>query len=175
MRSYMSGLRIYKKVPLQYNKETYIIMIKREMDMWKEFKEFALKGNVLDMAVGVVIGGAFGKIVTSVVNDLIMPLFGFLTAGVDFKELKWVLSEAVMDGDTVVKAAASVNYGMFIQNVIDFVLIALSIFFMIKLINRTKNLSKKKKELAPEEGPVPPTETELLVEIRDLLSKQEGK
>lgn len=111
--------------------------------MWEEFKKFAFKGNVLDMAIGVIIGGAFGKIVTSVVNDIIMPVFGFLTAGMDFKSLKWVLSEAVMEGDKVIKPEAAILYGNFIQNIVDFLIIALSIFFMVKLINKTKKKKKK--------------------------------
>ena len=146
--------------------------------MFKEFKEFAIKGNVIDMAVGVIIGGAFGKIVTSVVNDLIMPFFGFLTAGMDFKTLKWVLSPAALDeAGKVIKPEAAILYGNFIQNVIDFLIIAFSIFLFIKLINKAKDIAKKKEEIeeeaAPEE-PKAPTQEELLTEIRDLL-KQKGE
>lgn len=137
--------------------------------MWEEFKKFAFKGNVLDMAIGVIIGGAFGKIVTSVVNDIIMPFFGFITAGMDFKSLKWVLSAAVMDGDTVIKPEAAILYGNFIQNIVDFLIIAFSIFFMVKLINKTK----KKKEEEPKK-PAEPTEQELLKDIRGLLRLQNG-
>ncbi|MBE7036363.1 MAG: large-conductance mechanosensitive channel protein MscL [Ruminococcaceae bacterium] len=141
--------------------------------MLKEFKEFAIKGNVIDMAVGVIIGGAFGKIVTSVVNDLIMPFFGFLTAGMDFKSLKWILSPATLDeAGKVLKPEAAILYGNFLQNIIDFLIIAFSIFMFIKLINKAKDLAKKKEEIveeaAPEE-PKAPTQEELLTEIRDLL------
>ncbi len=141
--------------------------------MLKEFKEFAIKGNVIDMAVGVIIGGAFGKIVTSVVNDLIMPFFGFLTAGMDFKSLKWVLSPATLDeAGAVLKPEAAITYGNFLQNVIDFLIIAFSIFMFIKMINKMKDLATKKEEIAKEaaaEEPKGPTQEELLTEIRDLL------
>lgn len=136
--------------------------------VWEDFKKFAFKGNVLDMAVGVIIGGAFGKIVSSVVNDLIMPVFGFLTSGTDFKELKWVLSPAVVENGTVVKAESAILYGNFIQNVVDFLIIAVSIFFFLKLLT----LTRKKKEEEEKAAPKPPTETELLTEIRDLLREQ---
>lgn len=137
--------------------------------MWKEFKEFAFKGNVLDMSIGVIIGGAFGKIVTSLVNDVIMPLFGFLTAGTDFKALKLVLSPAVVDANgAVVKAESAIMYGNFIQNIFDFFIIAICIFFFIRQISKLK---KKEEEAAPEEPAAPPAPTteELLTEIRDLL------
>ncbi len=135
--------------------------------MWQEFKKFAFKGNVIDMAVGVIIGGAFGKIVTSVVNDLVMPALGMLTGGVDFSTLKWVMSPAELDAaGNVVKEEAAILYGAFIQNVIDFLLIALSIFFFVKLISK---LHKKKEEPAPEPAPAKPTAEELLEEIRDLM------
>lgn len=138
--------------------------------MWKEFKEFALKGNVLDMAVGVVVGGAFGKIVTSLVNDVIMPLVGLLTGGADFKTLKIVLSPAVMEGDVVVKAESALMYGNFIQNVVDFLIIAMSIFLFVKLINKMRALRAKKEEAAEEQqAPKGPSSEELLTEIRDLL------
>ena len=94
--------------------------------MWKEFKEFAFKGNVLDLAVAVVIGGAFGKIVTSLVNDIIMPIVGFLTAGTDFSSLKYVMTPAVMDGETVITPEAAILYGSFIKNIVDFLIIAFS-------------------------------------------------
>ncbi len=143
--------------------------------MLKEFKEFAIKGNVIDMAVGVIIGGAFGKIVTSVVNDLIMPFFGFITAGMDFKTLKWVLSPAVLDeAGKILKPEAAILYGNFLQNVIDFLIIAFSIFMFIKLINKAKDIAKKKEEIAEEtapEEPKGPTQEELLAEIRDLLKQ----
>ncbi len=132
--------------------------------MWKEFKEFALKGNVIDMAVGVIIGGAFGKIVTSLVSDIITPLIGKLTSGVDFKSLKYVMSVAA-DG-----TENALNYGMFIQNIIDFLIIAFSIFLFVKLINTAREKFEKKEE-AIEEAKGPSTE-ELLTEIRDLLKEK---
>lgn len=139
--------------------------------MWKEFKEFAFKGNVLDLAVGVIMGGAFGKIVTSVVNDLIMPLLGYLMAGMDFKELKYVLSKAIMEGETIVKPEAAIMYGNFIQNIVDFLIVALSIFLFIRLINKSKEKFKKQEEAAPE-APAGPTQEDLLIEIRDLLKEK---
>ncbi|HPF88717.1 MAG TPA: large-conductance mechanosensitive channel protein MscL [Candidatus Limiplasma sp.] len=128
--------------------------------MWKEFKKFALKGNVVDLAVAVIIGAAFGKIVTSLVNDIVMPLIGLIIGGIDFTSLKIVLTPAV--GDT---AEVAILYGSFIQAVIDFFLIALSIFFMIKLMNKFK----KKEEEQPAAPAAPPQDVVLLTEIRDLL------
>ena len=149
--------------------------------MFKEFKEFALKGNVIDMAVGVVIGGAFGKIVTSVVNDLIMPVFGFLTAGMDFKSLKVVLSPAELDAaGTVIRPEAAILYGNFIQNVVDFLIIAVSIFLAVKMLNKAKNAAEKatmKNAEPPQEEPekeAAPTELELLTQIRDLLAAEKS-
>ena len=135
----------------------------------KEFKEFIAKGNVIDMAVGVIIGGAFGKIVTSLVNDVLMPLLGLATGGVDFSTKKLVLSPAVIEGGEVVKEEAALLYGSFIQNIIDFLLIAICIFFFIKAINKMKDKLAKKEE-KPEE-PAKPTTEELLTEIRDLLKE----
>ena len=142
--------------------------------MLKKFKEFAIKGNVIDMAVGVIIGGAFGKIVTSLVNDIVMPFFGYLTAGMDFKSLKWVLSPAVIEEGVTKKAEAAVLYGNFIQNVIDFFIIAFSIFMVINLITKAKEIAARKEEVAEEaapEEPKGPTQEELLTEIRDLLKE----
>lgn len=133
--------------------------------MWKEFKEFAFKGNVLDMAVGVIIGGAFGKIVTSLVGDIITPLIGMLTSGIDLKDLKFTISVAA-DG-----TVNSLNYGMFFQNIIDFLIIAFSIFLFVKLINTAREKFEKKEE-AIEEVKGPSAE-ELLTEIRDLLKDKE--
>lgn len=128
------------------------------MGFIKEFKEFAVKGNVMDMAVGVIIGGAFGKIVTSLVDNILMPIIGSLTGGINFAEL------AVTVGD------ANIQYGMFIQNIIDFIIVALCIFLMLKGINK---LNRKKEESAPEpEAPAGPTQEELLAEIRDLLKNK---
>ena len=137
-------------------------MEKGTLKMWKEFKDFAFKGNVIDMAVGVVVGGAFSKIVTSLVGDIITPLIGILTAGVDFKELKFVLSVAE-DG-----TKNTLNYGMFLQNIIDFIIIAFCIFLFVKLIATARKKLEKQVEEAPKEDPKPTTE-DLLAEIRDLL------
>ena len=131
------------------------------MSMASEFKEFAMKGNVVDMAVGIVIGAAFGKIVSSFVADVIMPIIGLFVGGVDFTTMKYVLKEAV--GET---AAVTVNYGVFIQNVFDFVIVAFAIFMVIKGMN---NMKKEEEEV--EEEPAGPTDNELLIEIRDALNK----
>ena len=142
------------------------------MKFLKEFKEFAFKGNVLDMSIGVIIGGAFGKIVTSLVNDIIMPFFGFLTAGTDFTSLKLVLSPAELDAaGAVIKPEAALMYGNFLQNVFDFFIVAFCIFFFVQQITKMR---KKKEEPAPEPAPEPagPTTEELLAEIRDLLKQQ---
>lgn len=126
----------------------------------KEFKDFALKGNVIDLAVAVVIGGAFGKIVASLVNDIIMPLIGWLLGGVSFTDLKYVITLA--SGDV---AEAAIYYGAFIQTIVDFLIIAFSIFLFIKLFS----VAKKKKEEAPPAPPAAAPEVVLLEEIRDLL------
>ncbi len=128
----------------------------------KEFKDFAMRGNVVDMAVGIIIGGAFGKIVSSAVNDLIMPPIGILVGGVDFKDLKVTLKEAV--GEV---PAVTMNYGMFIQTVFDFIIIAFAIFMVI----RAMNSMKKKEEAKPSAPPEPSAEVKLLTEIRDSLKK----
>ncbi len=133
-----------------------------------EFKEFAVKGNVVDMAVGVIIGGAFGKIVTSLVNDVIMPVIGKITGGISFTDLKYTLSDAVMNGEEVVTPAVVLNYGQFIQNVVDFLIIAFCIFLMVKGIMKLK----KKKEETPAAPPAPSKEEVLLTEIRDLLKEK---
>ncbi len=141
--------------------------------MWKEFKEFAFKGNVLDMSIGVIIGGAFGKIVSSLVSDIIMPFFGFLTAGTDFTALKLVLSPAELSATgEVIKAESAIMYGNFIQNVFDFFIIAFCIFFFVQQI--TKLHKKKEEEVAPA-APAGPSTEELLTEIRDLLKQQQAK
>ncbi len=136
-----------------------------------EFKEFAMKGNVIDMAVGVIIGGAFGKIVSSLVDDVIMPVVGLLTGGMDFKDHKYVLKEAVMNGNEVVSPAVNLEYGMFIQNIVDFLIVAFCIFMAIKFVNRFK----KKVEEAPAAPAEPTKEEVLLTEIRDLLKQQADK
>ena len=136
-----------------------------------EFKAFAMRGNVIDLAVGVVIGGAFGKITTSIVNDIIMPLVSMLTGGINFSEWKWVLKEAVLDADGVEKAAeVAVKYGNTIAIILDFIIIAFAVFCMVKAIN---SLHRKKEEepKAPPAPPAPTKEELLLTEIRDLLKK----
>lgn len=133
----------------------------------QDFKAFAMKGNVVDMAVGVIIGGAFGKIVSSVVADVIMPVLGLLIGGVNFTDLKWVMKPAeVVDGKEI--AAVTLNYGNFLQVTFDFLIIAFSIFLFIKLITR---LTAKKEEASatPPAPPTPSKEEVLLTEIRDLL------
>ena len=138
----------------------------------KDFKEFALKGNVTDMAVGVIVGGAFGKIVSSLVNDILMPVISIFTGGDGYKNLKYVITEAqpAADGVAAVEEVA-VNYGLFIQNIVDFVIIAFSIFVALRFA-----MKLKKKEADPEPAPEPaPTKEEvLLTEIRDLLKQQDA-
>ena len=144
------------------------------MGFLKEFKEFAMKGNVMDMAIGVIIGGAFGKIVTSLVNDLLMPLVGALIGNVDFTTLSATLRPAVMNGEEVVKEAVTLNYGNFIQTTVDFIIVAFCIFLMIKLINKASKMVKKPEEEAPAAPaePEPTKEEILLTEIRDLLKQK---
>lgn len=132
--------------------------------MWKEFKEFAVKGNVMDLAVAVVIGAAFGKIVTSLVNDIIMPIVSVLTGGINFSHLNILIKKAHED-----VPAVTFNYGSFIQNIIDFFIISFSIFLFIKLINKLKR--EKKAENVEPEAPKQSQEALLLEEIRDLLRK----
>ncbi len=131
--------------------------------MLKQFKEFAMRGNVVDLAVGVIIGGAFGKIVSSLVNDLLMPVIGLILGGVNFSDLKWILVPAV--GEV---AEVAIRYGSFIQMIVDFLIIAFTLFLVIKAMN-----SMKKKEVkAPPAPPAPSKESVLLEEIRDLLKQQ---
>lgn len=135
------------------------------MSMLQEFKAFAMRGNVLDMAVGIVIGGAFGKIVSSLVSDVIMPPIGWLTGGIDFSAMKWVLKPAD-DSDPKHKLAeVAINYGSFINTVITFVIVAFAIFMLIKMVNRLQ----QKKDEAPA---APPADVALLTEIRDLLKER---
>ena len=135
----------------------------------QEFKDFAVKGNAVDMAVGVIIGGAFGKIVSSIVDDIIMPPIGWLIGGVNFSDLKVTLpTEKIADG--IEMKSATINYGNFIQTLIDFIIIAFCVFLLVKGINK---LAKKKEEApAPEEPPAPPADIQLLTEIRDLLKEK---
>ena len=137
------------------------------MGFVKEFKEFAMCGNVLDMAVGIVIGGAFGKIVSSFVADLMTPLLGLLVGGVNFSDLKIVLKQTVMQGEEVISPEVAFSYGNFIQVIFDFLIIALAIFILLKAVNKFK----KKKEEASEVPAAPPADVQLLTEIRDLLKK----
>lgn len=134
------------------------------MSMIKEFKEFAMRGNVVDMAVGIVIGAAFGKIVSSIVNDVIMPPIGMLLGGVDFSDLMITLREAV--GET---PAVMIKYGAFINTVIDFLIVAFAIFMVIKGMNTMK---KKQEEAPPPAPPEPSKEELLLTEIRDVLKSR---
>lgn len=131
-----------------------------------DFKEFAMKGNVIDMAVGVIVGGAFGKIVSSLVNDIIMPLISVITPGAGYKNLKYVITHA--DTANAVEEVA-INYGLFIQNIVDFVIIALSIFVALRVVMKFK---KKEEEPAPAPAPEPTAEEKLLGEIRDLLKEE---
>ncbi len=152
-------------------------MAEKKKSIFTEFKEFISRGNVVDMAVGVIIGGAFTKIVNSLVSDLIMPALGLLTGNIDFAELKIVLSEAVMDGETVVKEELAVRYGVFLDALLNFLLIAIAVFAMVKIINtirtRAEKLKKQKEEEAPAPAPAPDPQIVLLTEIRDLLKKDE--
>ena len=140
---------------------------------FEEFKKFAMRGNVMDMAVGVVIGTAFGKITTSLVNDVFMPLIGLLVGGIDLGQLNIVLKPEVLDETgEVVNAAVTLGLGAFLSTVIDFILMAFVIFLMVKAINQLHKLGKKDAEEEPEEEPAPTSE-ELLTEIRDLLKEQQ--
>jgi large conductance mechanosensitive channel len=140
------------------------------MKIIKEFKEFAIKGNMIDMAVGIIIGGAFGKIIASLVKDVIMPPLAMLTGGVDFSDKKLVLKQAIEAADGVAAVeAVSLNYGLFVNQVVDFLIVAFAVFMMIKAINK----AKRKQEAAPPPAPPAPTAQEvLLTEIRDLLKNK---
>ena len=140
------------------------------MGMLSEFRQFAMRGNVVDLAVGVIIGGAFGKIVSSFVADVLMPPIGVLLGGSDFTGLKIILKDKVIEADKVVSQAVTLNYGNFLQVTIDFLIIAFSIFMMIKAMN---SFSKKSEPASAPPAPPEPTKEELLLtEIRDLLRKQ---
>ncbi len=135
----------------------------------EEFKAFAMRGNVVDLAVGMIIGSAFGKITSSLVNDVIMPAVSILLGGIDFTDWKLVLKQAVVENGQEVAAAISINYGTFLSTVLDFIILAFAIFCMVKAINRLH-----RKEEAPAEAPAPPepsAEEKLLAEIRDLLKE----
>ena len=146
---------------------------------WQEFKAFAIKGNVIDLAVAVIIGGAFGKIVSSLVADIVMPLIGALAGGFDFTSWKLILRTAILnDAGEIIKPAATMNIGAFVQNIFDFLIIAWSIFIMIKVLAKVKKkLAGEEEKLANKEEiiPVAPTkDQEILMEIRDLLKDKIG-
>jgi len=139
------------------------------MALLKEFKTFAMRGNVVDMAVGIIIGAAFGKIVSSLVADVITPPLGLLIGGINFSALAITLKEALLNADgTVLKPAVTINYGKFIQAAVDFIIVAFAIFMMVKAMNSLK----KKEEAKPAPAPVPTPTENLLGEIRDILKKK---
>ncbi|MBF0106623.1 MAG: large-conductance mechanosensitive channel protein MscL [Deltaproteobacteria bacterium] len=143
--------------------------VKKGLKILGEFKAFAMRGNVIDMAVGIIIGGAFGKIVSSVVSDIIMPPIGLLLGGMNFKDLKFVMKLAEVDaGGKIIKDAVTLNYGLFIQNTVDFIIIAFAIFLMVKLMV----FMQKKEAVKPSAPPLPTKEQELLTEIRDILKSK---
>ena len=138
----------------------------------KEFRDFIARGNVVDMAIGVIIAGAFGKITTSLVNDVFMPFISFIFGTRDMTALNLVVREAVMDGETVVQEAITIGFGTFVATIIDFLLIALVVFAIVKAMNAAKAKAKKEEEAAPPAPPEPSKEEVLLTEIRDLLKKK---
>ena len=135
-----------------------------------EFRKFIARGSVLDMAVGVIIGGAFGKISTSLVNDVLMPAISMLTGGIDFTDWKLVLKEAVVENGEEIAAAVSINYGAFLSTVLDFLIIAFAVFCMVKAVSHLRR--KREEEAPPPAPPEPSAEEKLLTEIRDLLRQQ---
>ncbi|MGE4073287.1 MAG: large-conductance mechanosensitive channel protein MscL [Lysobacterales bacterium] len=137
------------------------------MSFMSEFRDFAMRGNVVDLAVGVVIGGAFGKIVGALVDKVLMPPLGLAMGGIDFADKKWVIQQAVMDADKVVTPEVAVGYGAFINALIQFLIVAWALFLVIKAMNKLK----KKEEAAPAAPPPTPEDVALLREIRDLLKK----
>jgi len=139
------------------------------MKILKEFKAFAMRGNVVDMAVGIIIGGAFGKIVASLVSDIVMPPIGLLIGGIDFTDMKILLKKETLDAaGNVAIPAVTIGYGVFINTIISFLIVALAIFAIIKVMS----LAKKKEEAAPVSAVSPTTEEKLLTEIRDILSSK---
>lgn len=140
-----------------------------------EFKAFAMRGNVIDLAVGMIIGSAFGKITNSLVNDVIMPAVSMLLGGVNFSDWKIVLKEAVIENGEEIAAAVSINYGTLISTILDFIILAFAIFCMVKAINTLHEKARKKEQEAPAEPAAPPEPTKeelLLTEIRDLLKEK---
>jgi len=158
----------FRKVPFQKRKE--VSAMAKDTGFFAEFKKFIARGNVMDMAVGVIIGGAFGKISTSLVNDIIMPAVSMLVGGINFSDWKIVLKQAVLDVDgvTELSPAVCINYGTFLSTILDFLIIAFAVFCLIRFLN---NLHRKKEEApaAPPAPPEPSAEEKLLTEIRDLL------
>ncbi|MBD5346833.1 MAG: large-conductance mechanosensitive channel protein MscL [Bacteroides sp.] len=142
------------------------------MSFIKEFKDFAMKGNVVDMAVGVIIGAAFGKIVSSLVDDIIMPLVGVATGGMNFTDFKWVIQKGITEGETVIQPEVTMNYGAWIQTIVDFIIVAFCIFIMIKFINQLRR-NKEEEAQAPAPAPEPTKEEQLLTEIRDILKSEQ--
>tara|TARA_R110002096_G_scaffold215310_12_gene403160 strand:- start:12535 stop:12963 length:429 start_codon:yes stop_codon:yes gene_type:complete len=141
--------------------------------MLKEFRDFILKGNMLDMAVGIIIGAAFGTVIKSLVNNVIMPPIGLVLGGIDFSNLKITLQDAKpAEGDAAAVEAVAINYGTFINDIISLVIIGFCIFLMVKFYNEAKAKFEKKKEEEPEKAPEPGREEVLLTEIRDLLAKK---
>lgn len=135
-----------------------------------EFKEFAVKGNVVDLAVGVIIGGAFGKIVTSLVNDVLMPIIGYFTGGVNFSEHRWIIQPLQQNGEEIITPEIAVSWGVFVQAIVDFIIVAFCIFCMVKFIMRLRKV--KEEEVVETPAPAEPSEeVKLLTEIRDLLKK----
>ena len=141
--------------------------------MWKDFKAFAMKGNLIDMSIGVIIGGAFGKIVTSLVSDIIMPILGMITSGINFSSLKLVLKEAEIAPDgKVISPENAINYGNFLDTILNFLIIAFSIFMIIRLLQEAKNKLVKAQEEETEKAEKKPSVEDLLGEIRDLLKNE---
>lgn len=167
MKIIFQSLSLRENIIFELSKCTKLIIQNLMGQFIQEFKKFAMRGNVIDMAVGIIIGGAFGKIVSSIVNDLVMPSIGLVIGGVNFKDLKIVLKEAVMEGDQVISPAVSINYGNFLQTTFDFLIIAFAIFMLVKAVNRLTK--KKENEVKPTS---PPADIQLLTEIRDLLKEK---
>ena len=138
--------------------------------MLNDFKQFAIKGNAVDMAVGVIIGGAFGKIVTSIVNDIIMPPIGWAIGGSSFADLKYELPARIVNGEEM--EAVTINYGAFIQTIIDFLIVAICVFFLVRLIMKLTQKKKEEEAATPPAPPAPSKEETLLTEIRDLLKEK---
>lgn len=151
-------------------------MMEKTKGFFGEFRAFIARGNVVDMAVGVIIATSFGKITTSLVNDVVLPFLGWLFGGMDFSQLNIVLRQAVMDGDTVVTPAVVIGIGTLIAAIVDFILVAFVVFLLIRTINRARaraeELAKKQAEAVPAAPPEPSAEEKLLMEIRDLLKEQ---